>query len=80
MNQNQTRVPPLRVGIRMGILDRKQDRRIINALALSRHHYENVSNVALLYVEGTTLHTQVRMFRELDVVVSVHGAGLPNLA
>ena len=66
--------------VRMGILDRKQDRRIMNALVLSRQPYENVSDVSLLYVEGTTLHTQVRMFRELDVVLSVHGAGLTNIA
>ena len=64
----------------MGILDRKHDRRIVNALVLSRQLYQNVSDVSLLYVEETTLHTQVQMFRELDVVVSVHGAGLTNIA
>ena len=66
--------------VRVGVLQRRRDRVLLNAAALPRHGPNNVTWAPAFTLEGRPLRAQAAALRALDVVLSVHGAGLANIA
>ena len=83
-NTSTRRRPGERPAVRVGVLQRRRDRVLLNAAALSRARAgpdgANVTWVPAFVPEGKPLRAQATALRALDVVLSVHGAGLTNIA
>lgn len=67
---------------KIGILNRKKSRTLLNADALSmaiREEFDMEAAPTVAFFEGATFADQVRFFTEHDIVISTHGAQLAGI-
>ena len=72
--------------VKLGILDRRMDRRVLNAQQLmstefvTNHVINGTSKFKKFYLDGKRLLQQAKLIREVDILLTVKGAGETNIA